>query len=413
MSALERASSVLDRLHRVLTDFFGTAPAARPASSIGGNAESRDRQHPETVADLEAERDAPDESRPPTRDGAESIVIICPDTHITLWPTRLAEAATGGGKLAILRLAMAWASAGHPVTIAGGAVVEGEADGVIIRELSRAGGTYDVAIYVTGLLGHFEHPAIRRIRAHVRLLWQNPPAKIAFPPGRLPDWIVVPARFLAQRGATEWGYPPERMVVIPGEAVSRKLDGGSAVARDDMAAVYASHPDKGLREAIDLVRRVRSDYPLRLDVYGSRRLWNDQDRSVPDRDQPDWVHFKGEVPPIEIPSVMAQHGVMLYVTSIVDSFCPAMSEALAAGVIVIASGHGANAEFIRHGWNGFLVPSNEALVPDLARAEHLLRCYLAHPEQFSAMRQRAIDSVPTWDEQAAQWRQVWRSTRLT
>jgi len=348
------------------------------------------------------------EGTPSDTDGAESIVVICPDTHITLWPTRLAEAATGGGKSAILRLAMAWARAGHPVTIAGAAVVEGEIDGVAVRELSRAAGDYDVAIYVTGLLGHFKHPDIPRIRAHRRVLWQNPPQKVAFPPGNVPDWIVVPARFLAQRGASEWGYPPERIVVIPGEGVSRKLDPCSPVTRDDMAAVYASHPDKGLAQAVEVVRRVRRDYPLRLDVYGSRRLWNDADRAIPEGNYPEWVQFKGEVPPLQMPSVMAQYGVMLYVTSILDSFCPAVSEALSAGVIVIASAHGANAEFIRHGWNGFLVPSNQ-LAPDLGRAEHLLRCYLASPERFSAMRLRAIDSVPSWDEQAAQWRQVWRS----
>ena len=146
-------------------------------------------------------------------------------------------------------------------------------------------------------------------------------------------------------------------------------------------------------------------------VYGSRRLWGDQEGALPKGEYPEWVSFKGEVPPLEMASVMARYGVMLYVTSILDSFCPAMSEALAAGVIVIASAHGANGEFIRHGWNGFLVPSNAELVPDLARAEHLLRCYLAHPDRFSAMRLRAIRSVPTWDEQAAQWRQVWRSNQ--
>lgn len=403
---------MLDRIKRVFTDIFKPSAAqTSPPSLAATRIESNDVAHQQLVSALEGELRGHTETIPPDPDGSESIVIVCPDTHITLWPTRLAEAATGGGKSAILRLAMAWARAGHPVTIAGAAVVEGEIDGVTVRELSRAAGTYDVAIYVTGLLGHFEHPAIKRIQADRRLLWQNPPQKVAFPPGKLPDWIIVPARFLAQRGAYEWGYPPERIVVIPGEGVSRKLDPRSTVARNEMAAIYASHPDKGLREAIEVVRRVRRDYPLRLDVYGSRRLWNDSDRAIPEGHYPEWVHFKGDVPPLQMASVMAQYGVMLYVTSILDSFCPAVSEALAAGVIVIASAHGANGEFIRHGWNGFLVPSNESLVPDLAQAEHLLQCYLAHPEQFSAMRLRAINSVPTWDEQAAQWRQVWRSNR--
>jgi hypothetical protein len=131
----------------------------------------------------------------PEPDHPESIVIACPDTHITLWPTRLAEAATGGGKSAILRLATAWAREGHSVTIAGAAVVEGEIDGVHLRELSRAAGHYDVAVYVTGLLNHFEHPAIDGIRADVCVLWQNPPPQDRVRGGKLLDWIIVPARF--------------------------------------------------------------------------------------------------------------------------------------------------------------------------------------------------------------------------
>jgi glycosyltransferase involved in cell wall biosynthesis len=121
------------------------------------------------------------------------------------------------------------------------------------------------------------------------------------------------------------------------------------------------------------------------------------------------VQFKGDVAPDHVASVMARYGVMLYVTGMLDAFSSATAEALAAGVIVIASAQGSNAEFIRHGWNGFLVPGDGAARPDLVQAEHLLRRYLEHPERFTAMRRRAMDSVPTWDEQAAQWRSVWRS----
>jgi len=342
-------------------------------------------------------------------DGLESIVIVCPDTHIALWPTRLAEVATGGGKSAILRLAAAWARAGHPVTVAGAAVVEGEIERVRLRDLAHAAGRYDVAVYVTGLLGHFRHPAIGAIEARVRVLWQNPPQRVDFPPGVVPDWIVVPARFLAQRGGYEWGYPPERIVVIPGEAVTRRLDPSAAPARDESAVVYASHPRKGLAQAVDVLARVRGDHPVRLDVYGSGRLWNDDDRALPGGDFPEWVRFKGDVPPEAMASVMAGYGVMLYVTGFVDAFSSATAEALAAGVIVIASAQGSNGEFIRHGWNGWLVPGGGATPPDLGQAERLLRRYLEDPRRFAAMRRRAQASVPTWDEQAAQWREAWRS----
>jgi hypothetical protein len=73
---------------------------------------------------------------------------------------------------------------------------------------------------------------------------------------------------------------------------------------------------------------------------------------------------------------MARYGVMLYVTSILDAFSSATAEALAAGVIVIASASRIERRVHSPWLNGFLVPSNESLVPDLAQAENLLRCYL-------------------------------------
>src|SRR6185369_4330942 len=101
---------------------------------------------------------------------SESIVIICPDTNIKLWATRVLEASIGGGKSAILQLAGAWARAGHNVTLAGAAVVEGEADeGYTLRSLANAGGSYDVAIYITGSLGHFRDPAIESIKSTLRI----------------------------------------------------------------------------------------------------------------------------------------------------------------------------------------------------------------------------------------------------
>src|SRR6267142_7052175 len=103
---------------------------------------------------------------------SESIVIICPDTNIKLWATRVLDAPIGGGKSAILQLAAAWARAGHKVTLAGAAVVEGEAEeGYSLRSLDHADGNYDVAIYVTGSLGHFRDPAIEGIQSEIRIFW--------------------------------------------------------------------------------------------------------------------------------------------------------------------------------------------------------------------------------------------------
>ncbi len=340
---------------------------------------------------------------------SEHIMIVCPDTNVRLWSTRIRDAAMGGGKSAILQLAAAWARAGHRVTVAGAAVREGASEGVEVVELGHARGRYDVAIYVTGWTGHFGHPGVRLIEADRRLFWINGPIQVALPPGELPDWFIAPARFLARRAVDEWGYPPERVVIVPGEAVLRRRETSECAGRDRFRAIYASHPFKGLKVAIEVLGRFRDAFPdIRLDVYGSGRLLGDEADPQADAPLPLWVRFCGELPQCEIETRMTQYGLMLYLTEWLDGFSLATAEALAAGVVVAATNHGSNAEFIRHGWNGLLVRSN-AGQPDLEQAEVLVRSYLREPEAFEGMRANAMASVPTWDEQAAEWREVWRS----
>jgi len=341
---------------------------------------------------------------------SESIVIICPDTNFRLWPTRLAEAAIGGGKSSLFRLAASWASAGCQVTIAGVNVLPGEAGGIKVVDLAGAAGQYDVAIYVTGYVGHFKDPMISGIQAHCNLLWLNGPHYIPPPPEVTIDWFIAPARFIARLAIDEWGFPAERVVTIPGEGVPRRCDLTTEELRDEFAVIYASTPLKGLGEAVTVIDKVRRDYPqLLLDVYGSTKLWGDHFEAQDRSGYPAWVRFINDLPQPQVFARMPRYGLMLYLTKWVDAFSSSTAEALANGVIVIATAHGSNAEFIRHGWNGFLVSSNQDLEPNLTQAEELLRCILANPSHYSAMRRQAVRSVPTWDEQAAQWQQIWRS----
>ena len=339
----------------------------------------------------------------------ERVAIVCPDKNVRLWSTRVADAAMGGGKSAILQLGAAWARAGHEVTIASAAARPGASDGVSVCALEDAPRDADVAIYVTGHEGHFDDPRMPQVAAARTIFWLNGPGRPE-PPRVAIDWYVAPARFVARRAADEWGFPADRVVVIPGESVRtrRTTDAGS---REPLAGVYASHPFKGLREALEVVGRVRADHPaVRLDVYGSERLWGD-DKTAENRGElPDFARAAGELPQAEIESRMERYGFLLYLTEWIDAFSSSTAEALAAGVVVVATAHGSNAELVRHGWNGFLVRARDGR-PDLDQAESLLRSYLAAPEAFESVRANASASVPTWDEQAAAWRELWRAPR--
>jgi glycosyltransferase involved in cell wall biosynthesis len=167
---------------------------------------------------------------------------------------------------------------------------------------------------------------------------------------------------------------------------------------------------KGLRYAVEVIGRLVADYPgLHLDVYGSAKLHGDAlDATLP-AGYPTWVHFKGGAPQREVETVMPRYGAMLYATEWLDGFSLATAEALAGGVIVIATDHGSNSELIRHGWNGLLISSDGSHKPNLEQAEELMRCYLADPPAFADMRTRAVASVPSWDHQAGEWERAWRN----
>ena len=333
------------------------------------------------------------------------LVVICPDTNIELSVDCVDRLAIRGGKSAIIQLASAWARSGHSVTVFSGKVRPGALSGLEVRPIDEVDGSFDVAIYVTGALGHFRDPRIARVRSSTRVFWINGPLQVEPPQVARLDWSIAPARFLARRAVDEWGLPADRVVVIPGEAVRERWSGVEAPTRNPWRGSYASHPGKGLREAVAVLSRIsRGDAPVELDVFGSADLWGAPLASF--SEIPSFVRSCGDVPEARLARELRAYGFMPYFTEWLDGFSLATAEALAAGVLVFATAHGSNAEFIRHGWNGFLVRAKNG-EPDLAQAESLLAEYLRDPEAFEWMRDNARRSVPTWDEQATEWARVW------
>lgn len=340
----------------------------------------------------------------------EPIVIYCPDENIRLSVERLTRQATGGGKAAILRLAWEWAEMGHSVTVACALAEEGRVGRLAVTSTPPQTQGDEVAIFVTGARGHFEGWEEPGKKAWRKVFWINGPNQV-HPPQLDLHWVIAPSQFLALRATAEWGFAPEKVVTIRGEAANPVIPAPGFGGRDPHRGVFASHPAKGLDFAIAAFQQVRRSFPnLQLDIYGSERLWGDSKR-VLSRSLPAGVTFCGERPSTEMSHLMARYGFMLYLSPVIDGFSSATAEAMAAGVVVFATAHGSNAELIRHGWNGFLIPL-QAQIPNLDIAERLLGRYASDPTAFEPIRERAVQSIPTWRDQAEQWRQVWRSTPL-
>jgi glycosyltransferase involved in cell wall biosynthesis len=332
------------------------------------------------------------------------VAVVCPDTNIELSVDAPQTTAIRGGKSAIVKLCASWARAGNAVTIFSGRVRAGDSNGLSVRPLEECAGDFDVAIYVTGSLGHFREVELRRLHARQQLFWINGPHRVEPPQAVDLDWYVAPAKFMARRAIDEWDLPASRVVVIPGDAVVERWEGPLNPARDFSRSFFACHPVKGLDEAVTVLGRCQDDYPNVLDVYGTSAFWG---APVEDRYPPrEWLRFMGDVSAGEIAKRMADYGFMLYATDWLDSFSTVTAEAMAAGVVVFATAHGATAEIIRHGWNGFLIPSIDGR-PDLADAEALVRTYLRDPSAYAFVRENARRSVATWDEHAAQWISLW------
>jgi glycosyltransferase involved in cell wall biosynthesis len=314
----------------------------------------------------------------------------------------------GGGKSAILQLARAWGRRGYRVTVAGAFVKEREHRRVRTIPIEYAKGRYDTLVFVTGSLGHFRVAGIEGIRGDRSLFWMNAPLKMEPPETHAIDFYIASAQFMARRAIDEWGYPSRRVVVIRGEGVvSRRRPSLFTSRRDSYSFVYASHPFKGLDTAVGVLENFRGSYPdILFEVYGGPALYGDDQPDASPGDYPSWIRAHGSIPQAEIERRMGQYGGMLYLTHYLDGFSLATSEALASGVLVIATAHGSNAELIRHGWNGFLVGVKDGQ-PDLNEAKEILGEYFAKPSSFDLIRRNATASVTTWDEQAAQWEQLW------
>lgn len=333
--------------------------------------------------------------------------MICPDTNIELAADSVERGAIRGGKSAIVQLAAAWARAGHRVTLFAGLARPSTLGGLTVRSLDECEGHYDVAVYVTGALGHFRDPRIARVTADVNVFWINGPLEVEPPPVVRLDRSIAPAKFLARRAVDEWGLPAERVVVIPGEAVRHRQDTPIDEDRDLRRGVYASFPNKGLWEAVDVLGRCERDgAPCVLDVFGSPTLWSLDPEMF--ESLPSWTEMAGDVAEADLALRMSRYGFMPYFTAWLDGFSLATAEAMAAGVIVFVTAHGSNAEFVRHGWNGYLIRAVDGR-PDLDQAEYLMTHYLREPDRFESVRENARRSVPTWDEQAAEWVRVWES----
>lgn len=190
------------------------------------------------------------------------------------------------------------------------------------------------------------------------------------------DVFVAPSRFVRDR-FVEAGFPADRIEVKPhfvgGDPVAGDGRGGYALA------VGRISEEKGLRTLLAAWALLGGDPPLR--IVGEGPLLDELRRASAALPNVEWL---GAQPPAEVRRLMQGAALLVAPSLCYETFAMVVIEAFAAGLPVVAAGHGALAELVTPGRTGaHFAPGSAA---GLAGAVAAL---LARPEALTALRRDA------------------------
>jgi polysaccharide pyruvyl transferase CsaB len=337
------------------------------------------------------------------------IVLYCPDTNLKLHGDIYKTKGLGGGKTALIKLAHAFQKSGCSVvfyTYTDG----GTYSGVQYRRFEDFDACdADVFIAFTGHKLDLSDLRAKDIRAKIRILLVGGASHIrGLEPGYF-DFFYAISHYLKERLVREWGLPYEQVVAVEhGYDPEDILPPDPATVRNMHGIIFASHPSKGLNRVIDIIRDLMNrDSAFFLDIYGGAKLWNDRDGDKVRVSGQSWINHKGMVGQIELVQKMPAYGFMLHLTDYPDLQSLVIQQAKKAGIIVIASNVGGNAELIETGYDGFIIDEHYMREECKNNVIKLINC-LINDEGFAEyIRNNAMKHALTWDKIAGDWVRHW------
>ena len=327
------------------------------------------------------------------------VVIACPDRHLVYNGRTPEETGVGGGVTVRVRAAAALVKRGVDVTLICNCQVASEHAGVRyvpldsvsridadVLLLHSSGGALDVT------------PALSfPISSRVRVVMVSGVAPLKGLPAADADAIYLPSNFLRRYVTRHWSLPAEKTFVTY-HGVTRR-SGPSAMPRNLFRLLYPSHPAKGLAAALAVWRRLRSiDSRFELEICGGDRLWGGTNESRPSA-EPGFTYL-GLLGQRALFERFEQAAFVIQLQEVQEGFGISVAEAMAAGCLVVASPVGAYTETIQHGFNGFLVSSEE-------QAIEVILDLMARPGIVERVRHNAALSPLDWDTVAATWIGHW------
>jgi len=146
------------------------------------------------------------------------------------------------------------------------------------------------------------------------------------------------------------------------------------VAGDTLLFFGRIHPDKGVREALDIARASGK----KLILAGIIQDQTYYDQLVAPQIDNDTAIYVGSVGPVERNRLLGSACALLHPIQFDEPFGLSVIESMACGTPVIAFDRGSMPELIKHGKSGFLVNTVAAAVESVARIDQIDRAYCRH-----------------------------------
>lgn len=207
------------------------------------------------------------------------------------------------------------------------------------------------------------------------------------------DYVNVLSTF-ARNSFIAQGYPADRLIVTP---LAAEVDTSVRIARRPRQAgaplralfLGSVSLQKGVSYLLQAVARLGGQVELSLIGGLAPEGPEILRRHATGRER------RGKVARAELPELFAAHDVLV-LPSVQDGFGAVISEAMAAGLPVIASTHTGGPDIVRHGKTGYLIAPRD--IDGLAEALELLASDSDRCRAMGEAAARAIRSYSTWPD---------------
>ena len=336
------------------------------------------------------------------------VSIYAPDTHLTYDLRTLNYVGIGGGVTTRIRIAHALKQIGCNVQLYINCPLNKiNKSGVNYKHFSQLDYAQDCDIFIASTSGgdlDLGSLQLDKIDAKLKILFVHgitPPKNISLEEF---DFYYVPSNFIRRLITEKWQIDHTKIFTCH-RGVNQAFYNNSAIERDKFRLLYAGHPIKGLKSAVNVLRLLRTnDSRFTLRVFGSPKLWGEEET---EEKKEAGVFFQGTVGQKFLGSFYQESSYSLFLQDIPEAFGISVIESMRAGCIPIASSVGALPETIFQGFNGLFVQGDHSDAKTQQAAADLILRLSTNNKYTKYLSGNGRQSVFDWQTIAKVYTEHW------